>query len=74
MSTASERSLSRDIAATLTLTAFSLVVAAGFARVFSGWEFMTDLALVAIVGHGVSFLLRRAGLTGWLAIPLMQRI
>ena len=38
---------------------YSLVVAAGFARVFSGWEFMWDFAALVLIGHGVSFALRR---------------
>ena len=45
--------------------------AIGFARVFSGWDFLPDLALLVIVGHGVSFALRRARVSGWIAIPAM---
>ncbi len=72
-STAADRStpLDRDLVATLAVTAYSLAVALGFARVFSGWEFFSDLALIAVVGHGLSFLLRRAHLSGWLTIPAM---
>lgn len=62
--------LERDLIATGALAAYSFVIAAGFARVFSGWDFLVDLTVLAIVGHGLSFLLRRARLTGWLAIPL----
>lgn len=70
MSTDDRTSFERDLVATVALGIYSLVVAAGFARVFSGWSFMVDLAVIVIVGHGSSFLLRRARLTGWLAIPL----
>ncbi len=66
----SQTSLERDLAATGALAAYTFVIAVGFARVFSGWDFLIDLAILTIVGHGVSFLLRRARLTGWLAIPL----
>jgi transglutaminase-like putative cysteine protease len=74
MTAPADRSLDRDILATLALTSYSLAVAAGFARVFSGWQFMSDLALVAIVGHGVSFLMRRARVSGWLAVPAMALV
>jgi transglutaminase-like putative cysteine protease len=63
-------SLRRDLTATLALTLYSIAVAVGFARVFSGWDFLRDLTVIAVVGHGTSFLLRRVRLTGWLAIPL----
>lgn len=73
MTTASPApSLERDVAATAALTVYSLVVAAGFARVFSGWAFMTDLAALVVLGHGVSFALRRLRVSGWLAIPFVS--
>jgi transglutaminase-like putative cysteine protease len=59
----------RDLAATLAIGAFSFVVAVGFARVFSGWEFVADLGLLVVAGHGLSFALRRLGVSGWIAIP-----
>lgn len=62
-------SLERDIAATAAVTLYSLAVALGFARVFSGWEFMADLAFIVVLGHVTSFVLRRIGVSGWLAIP-----
>ncbi len=62
-------SLERELAATAALATYSLAVAFGFSRVFSGWQFMADLALLVIVGHGSSFALRRAGVSGWLAVP-----
>ena len=64
--------LERDLAATAALTGYSLVVAAGFARVFSGWEFMWDLAALVVLGHGVSFALRRLRVSGWFAIPFLS--
>jgi transglutaminase-like putative cysteine protease len=63
-------SLAADIGATLAVAAFSLAVAAGFARVFSGWDFLTDLALLVAVGHGTGLVLRRLPLSGWIAVPL----
>jgi transglutaminase-like putative cysteine protease len=72
MSTPSRRSapsLTGDAIASLAVAVFSLAVAAGFARVFSGWGFMYDMAVVVLAGHGSSLLLRRLGLTGWLAVP-----
>lgn len=62
-------SFERDLVATGALTLFSLSVAFGFVRVFSGWDFLLDLALLVVLGHGMSFLLRRAGVSGWLAVP-----
>ena len=64
-------SFDRDLAATAALTVYSLTVAMGFARVFSGWAFMADLGLLVVLGHGVSFLLRRARVSGWLAVPFV---
>jgi transglutaminase-like putative cysteine protease len=67
-------SFGRDLAATAAVAGYSLVVAMGFARVFSGWGFMVDLAAVVIVGHGSSFAMRRARVSGWLAVPLMTML
>ena len=64
-------SFERDATATLAITAYSLVVAAGFARVFSGWQFMVDLALLVVVGHATSLLLRRLKVSGWIAVPFI---
>ncbi|WP_420450464.1 transglutaminaseTgpA domain-containing protein [Ilumatobacter sp.] len=61
--TASRRAdLVTDASASVALLVYSVVVATGFARVFSGWDFLDELVAVAIVGHGVSFGLRRARL------------
>ncbi len=65
-----DASLADDALATAALLAFSLVVAAGFARVFSGWDFFDNLAVVAVVGHAVSLLLRRLRLPLWVAFPV----
>jgi transglutaminase-like putative cysteine protease len=66
--------LERDLAATAAVTIYSLAVAIGFARVFSGWEFLPDLLLLVLVGHGGSFVLRRLGVSGWIAIPLVTLV
>ncbi len=63
------RSFTRDLGATLAVAAFSLTVAAGFARVFTGWSFMDDLLVLVLVGHGLGLVLRRVTLSSWLAVP-----
>ena len=63
--------LERDLAATIAVTAYSFMVAVGFARVFSGWDFLTDLGLLVVVGHGTSFVLRRLRVSAWIAIPVL---
>ncbi len=63
-------SLSTDIGATAALTLFSLTVAAGFARVFAGWEFFAPLAWIVVIGHGTGLVLRRREVPAWLAVPL----
>lgn len=64
-----QASIERDLGATLALACFSVAVGLGFARVFEGWGFVTDLVLVVIVGHGGSFVLRRLRVPGWIAVP-----
>ncbi len=71
---ATRTTFERDLAATAALTLYSLVVAVGFARVFSGWDFLADLALLSIAGHGCSFLLRRARVSGWISIPAVAAV
>ena len=66
----SQQDLTADIVATLALTLYSIAVAAGFIRVFSGWEFFDNLVMVAVVGHGVAFALRRLRLPVWIAFPI----
>ena len=63
-----------DLIATAALLLFSLAVAAGFARVFSGWDFFDDLALLALVGHGASLALRRARVPLLVAFPLLMAL
>jgi transglutaminase-like putative cysteine protease len=65
-----DRPFGRELQATVAVAAFSIAVAAGFARVFSGWGFMTDLIVIVLAGHGVGLLLRQLRLTGWLAVPV----
>ncbi len=64
-------SIGRDFTATLALALYSFTVGVGFARVFSGWDFLPDVALLVIVGHGTSFVLRRLRVSGWISIPLV---
>ncbi|MAT05743.1 MAG: hypothetical protein CL424_11960 [Acidimicrobiaceae bacterium] len=66
--------LVKDAVATLALGGYTVAVAVGFARVFSGWAFLPDFVLLALVGHGLSFALRRAGVSGWLAIPAQAAV
>jgi len=66
----SQHDIGADLVATLALTLYSIVVAAGFSRVFSGWEFFDNLALIAVVGHGLAFALRRWRLPVWVAFPI----
>jgi hypothetical protein len=63
------RPLERDLAATIALTIYSVVVGFGFARVFGGWDFADDMIAVVVVGHGASFTLRRLRVSGWVAVP-----
>ena len=62
--------LGADIVATVALTLYSIVVAAGFSRVFSGWGFFDNLIVIAVVGHGVAFLLRQLRIPVWVAFPI----
>lgn len=65
------RRLSSDLIATLLVAAFSMTVALGYARVFSAWTFVTDMAVIVAVGHGVGLLVRRLGVLSWIAVPVM---
>ncbi len=66
--------LERDVAASVAVAAFSVAVAAGFARVFSGWDFLSDLIVVVVVGHGVGLVMRRLSVSAWLAIPAVAAV
>ena len=59
-----------DLGASAAVAGFSLAVAAGFARVFTGWEFLNDMIIVILVGHGAGLLLRRRSMSSWIAVPL----
>jgi transglutaminase-like putative cysteine protease len=63
------RPLDRDLAATVALALYSIVIGLGFARVFGGWEFADDVVAIVVVGHGASFVLRRLRVSGWVAVP-----
>lgn len=66
--------LSTELIATIALAAFSIAVAAGYARVFSGWQFLDDFIVLAVVGHGIGFLTRRLRLPGVVAVPLLVAV
>ena len=53
------------------MIAYAVTVAIGFSRVFVGWDFLRDLALIAVVGHGASYLTRKLRLSPFVAIPLV---
>ena len=59
-----------DVVATIALTLFSITVAVGFARVFNGWDFLDDMIVLCLAGHGSSLALRRLRVSGWIAVPL----
>jgi transglutaminase-like putative cysteine protease len=61
--------LLNDLVASVAVGLFSLAVAVGFARVFSGWVFLDDMILVVLVGHGAGLILRRLPVSAWLAVP-----
>jgi len=63
-----------DLFATLGLIAYSVAVAAGFGRVFTGGDYFRDLVLIALVGHGSSYLLRRLRAPAVVAIPLVLAV
>lgn len=64
-------SLASDLVATSVVAAFSMTVALGYARVFTAWPFVTDMALVVVAGHGVGLLLRRLRVNSWIAVPII---
>jgi transglutaminase-like putative cysteine protease len=75
MSSPTRRSgLGNDLAATLMVAAFSMAVALGYARSFSGWTFVADMAIVVAAGHGAGLLLRRLQTPAWLAVPAMAAV
>jgi transglutaminase-like putative cysteine protease len=59
-----------DAAATLGLALYSFVAALGFARVFGEWDFVSDVLIVVIVGHGLSWVLRQRPVPGAVAFAI----
>ena len=70
----SGKSFTSDLLASLGLVLFALAVAAGFARVFTGWDFFDNLAVIAIVGHGSGLVARRLRLPVWVTIPMVMLV
>jgi len=66
------KSFTSDLLASSGLALFSLAVAAGFARVFAGWGFFDDFAVIAIVGHGTGLVARRFRVPAWATIPIVM--
>jgi hypothetical protein len=63
--------VSSELIATIAMMLFSIAVAAGFARVFGGWQFLVGFIAMAVIGHGLSFVLRRLRVPGLLAVPIL---
>ena len=63
--------VSSELIATVAMALFSIAVAAGFARVFAGWPFLNNFIAMAVIGHGLSFVLRRMRVPGVLAVPIL---
>ena len=59
-----------DVMATSLLTALTVVTALGLSRVFTGWEYLRPVLIVALVVHLVCFLLRQVRLPGVVALVL----
>jgi transglutaminase-like putative cysteine protease len=63
--------VSSELIATVAMALFSIAVAAGFARVFGGWQFFDNFIAMAVIGHGLGFALRRLRIPGLLAVPIL---
>ena len=59
-----------DVLATIALAAYSFVAALGFARVFTDWQFVPDVIVIVLVGHGSSLLMRRLHVNALLSIAI----
>jgi transglutaminase-like putative cysteine protease len=70
VSAAPDRRRVLDAAATVALALYSFVAALGFARVFGEWDFVPDVLMVVIVGHGLSWLLRQWPVPGAVAVAI----
>ncbi len=68
------KSFTSDLLASSGLVLFALAVAAGFARVFPGWGFFDDFAVIAIVGHGSGLVARRFRVAAWATIPIVMLV
>jgi len=66
--------LGADLAATTALCCFSIAVGVGYCRVFSGWQFLADVVVIAVVGHAIGFALRRLRVSGLLAVPALALV
>lgn len=65
----------RTLPATIALTALTLAVAVGFARLFSDGSFLAPVVLAALAGHGVAWWCRRNELpTGVSAIATLGAV
>ena len=64
----SERRHLLDAAATVAMALYSFVAALGFRRVFGDWQFVGDVLILVIVGHGVSWLFRQRRVHGAVAV------
>jgi transglutaminase-like putative cysteine protease len=73
-SSSSRPGLGSDLLATAMVAAFSMAVAVGYARSFSDWPFVTDMAAVVVAGHGAGLILRRLRIPAWLAVPAMATV
>lgn len=64
------RAIATEIGASAALMLYSIAVAAGFTRVFSGWEFFDNLLAVVVVGHSLALVLRVTHVPVWVAFPV----
>ncbi len=68
------RTLYSDAMASAAVALFSAAVAAGYARVFAGWEFFDNMLVLVVLGHGVGLVLRRLRVPGWIAVPALAAV
>jgi transglutaminase-like putative cysteine protease len=59
-----------DVLATLALAAYSFIAALGFDRVFTDWQFVPDVLVIVLVGHGSSLLMRRLHVNALVSIAV----
>jgi transglutaminase-like putative cysteine protease len=63
--------IASELIATVGLMLFSIAVAAGYARVFAGWQFFDNFIALAVIGHGFGFVARRLRVPGIVAVPAL---